>query len=178
MSKGPVLDSNDMEPRLACEPAKLRGRLNASLWRLHLTWRPFLQGEIEAVYQEDKSNAVLETHFDKWNIQVKVSRRLAVFTDVTFCNCVTVEAENVFTCALGETRGECFSSFILRRVLFWGDYWCIIASLTTTIILIMYSNIWAVIWIQSALESSITYVKVTLMFWKSGEKHGWWGDLE
>lgn len=49
--KGPVPDSNKgdiLDTRLVSEP---RGRLSASLWRLHLAGRPFLQGEMEPVYQ-------------------------------------------------------------------------------------------------------------------------------
>lgn len=55
--KGPVPDSNKgdiLDTRLVSEP---RGRLSASLWRLHLAGRPFLQGEMEPVYQGEIKKA-------------------------------------------------------------------------------------------------------------------------
>lgn len=86
-----------LDTRLASEP---RGRLGASLWRLHLAWRPFLQGKTGAVYQKDKSDAVVETYFDKWNMHVKVLRWLGVFTDGIFVFQIGVETENWFLFAL------------------------------------------------------------------------------
>lgn len=57
VTKGPVPDSNKgdiLDTRLVSEP---RGRLSASLWRLHLAGRPFLQGEMEPVYQGEIKKA-------------------------------------------------------------------------------------------------------------------------
>lgn len=58
-----------------------QGSFTASLWRLHLTWRTLLQGE--NVYHRDKSGAVLETYFDKWNIYVGVLWGLGMSRDAS-----------------------------------------------------------------------------------------------
>lgn len=40
--------------------------------------------KIEAVYQKDKSNAVVKINFDKQSVHVIVLQRLEMFTDVIF----------------------------------------------------------------------------------------------